>query len=596
MSDTPLPPDIGQQGQTHITTTPQNAPAQNAEQVIIADAKLIEIPEDLRNLPQKIQIDVSKIPQEIEIDLDAQAALQQLTLIRDTGNIQIQLPRDIDLAQLKTITLPPEIQTNNAVEVHLYLKDIAVTETKETLKPDTVQATATAQPVNKEQEIVGKLIPAYILPPITEAHARPAPDFELPPLTIDDPDILQQVHQKIDTQAGIILQNETALDTAKTLSQFMSDTQKSLPIDQTLMIKPDPQVTHKEFPTQDKTPEAPQKQVFEIITHQPKNAPAPQTPAQVPQNNAKLPPPVIAEVTKFTPQNFPVLTLPDQSQVILQQSLPLNISDQVTLQPQPQLQAQLSEATDQIKPSTPYQQNPFAPAYYTSPAFMNEIRDFIPGYSQHWDALDQAIKTLQETAPQAAQAVQNTVPQPSARIVPTALFFLMAMKMGRVENWLGDKNITALQNAGKADIVEKLSSDFTKIINRAQEGVTGDWKHISMPMLYDEQLGAFQLYLHDPGEDASDNPDISKQKRFIIDFQFSQLGALQLDGLLANKNLELMVKSEKPLSTDMRQEMRQKFKAGIDEAQLTGELTFKAGKDHFFTLPTPEGETDSLWV
>ncbi len=595
MSDTSLPPDIGQQGQTHITTTSQNAPAQNAEQVIIADAKLIEIPEDLRNLPQKIQINVSKIPQEIEIDLDAQAALQRLTLIRDTGNIQIQLPRDIDLTQLKTITLPPEIQVNKAVEVHLYLTDIAVAEIKVALKPDTAQATSAAQPVT-EQEVVGKLIPAYILPPITEAHARPTPDFDLPPLIIDDPDILQQVHHKIDTQAGIILQNETALDTAKTLSQFMSDTQKSLPIDQTLMIKPEPQVTLTQSPAQDKAPEAPQKQVFEIIAHQQKNASSAQIPAQVQQNDAKLPPPVIAEVTKFTPQNFPILTLPDQNQVILQQSLPLNIGDQVTLQPQPQLQAQLSEATDQIRPSAPYQQNPLAPAYYTSPAFMNEIRDFIPGYSQHWDALDQAIKTLQETAPQAAQAVQNTVPQPSARIVPTALFFLMAMKMGRVENWLGDKNITALQNAGKADIVEKLSSDFTKIINRAQEGVTGDWKHISMPMLYDEQLGAFQLYLHDPGEDASDNPDISKQKRFIIDFQFSQLGALQLDGLLANKNLELMVKSERPLSTDMRQEIRQKFKAGIDEAQLTGELTFKAGKDHFFTLPTPEGETDSLWV
>lgn len=217
-----------------------------------------------------------------------------------------------------------------------------------------------------------------------------------------------------------------------------------------------------------------------------------------------------------------------------------------------------------------------------------------PLTARSWPALDDALQILAQHAPDAAQALQNSLPAPGPRLVPTALFFMAALKMGLAENWLGAQSLQALRDSGNAKTADKLSRDFTRIGDQAGERLPGDWRGISLPLLHDAQLSQIQFFVRRHRDDEDGGNGGGETTRFLVNLNLSRLGDMQLDGLLRKlpgqmpglleKRLDMVIRSGARLSPGLMRELQEGYARGLRDAQLTGSLEFQAKKEGWVTV------------
>ena len=62
--------------------------------------------------------------------------------------------------------------------------------------------------------------------------------------------------------------------------------------------------------------------------------------------------------------------------------------------------------------------------------------------------------------------------------------------------------------------------------------------------------------------------------RFVLEFELSRIGALQLDGFIRRRRFDLALRSRTPLAIDLRADIARIFHARIAAAGLTGEIDF----------------------
>ena len=131
-------------------------------------------------------------------------------------------------------------------------------------------------------------------------------------------------------------------------------------------------------------------------------------------------------------------------------------------------------------------------------------------------------------------------------MVSSALFFVAALKLGNIENWLGDKNLDAIKQMGKKGLVERLAGDFSRISQQFSETNTQNWKSLMLPMLNDGDISNVHLHVrqddHTPDGDGTGDENQSDgptPTRFILDLTLSRMGPVQLDGYLTPKTLDM---------------------------------------------------------
>lgn len=200
--------------------------------------------------------------------------------------------------------------------------------------------------------------------------------------------------------------------------------------------------------------------------------------------------------------------------------------------------------------------------------------------SSTWPALQQALQTLQPAGPQAAaaQSLRNTLPTPTPQLAPAALFFLAALRSGSISNWLGANTLQALQQVGQKQLAASLSSDFDKLAAQSKDMLPGDWRSVSIPIRYDEQISQMQFYVrqqHDQERQGNDQTSGKPATRFILNLSLSRMGPVQLDGFIQKKNFDIILRTEDRLPLDMRQELMKRFAQGLDQVQMQGGISFQ---------------------
>lgn len=200
-----------------------------------------------------------------------------------------------------------------------------------------------------------------------------------------------------------------------------------------------------------------------------------------------------------------------------------------------------------------------------------------PIMMQAWHSLNEVQETLiQHAAMQVTQAFQASIPNPSipAQLTSSVLFFLMAVRSGDVQGWLGDKAVEALKRAGKDALINRLSTEFSAM-NRTDSS-SGDWRVMSLPLGWNEQIHKVTVSYRKDDERGEDDVQKGTQTRFVMDLSLSAMGKVQLDALFSSssKRLDLIVRTEGEFSEGARQHMRGVYKSALDETQITGELSF----------------------
>ncbi|HPF78779.1 MAG TPA: hypothetical protein PLF01_05725 [Alphaproteobacteria bacterium] len=283
-------------------------------------------------------------------------------------------------------------------------------------------------------------------------------------------------------------------------------------------------------------------------------------PPLISNNNAAT---ITAQVTGFTQGGLPLVTarfpgspLP-QSFILQYNSNNLQLGTQLQIIPK-------TAAT----PVTPI---------ITAPS-QGALTTLLQGFQ--WPALDELYNNLLQISPQAAASLAKSLPNAGSpnQISAAAMMFIAAVKSGDLGGFLGDRKIDLLQRAGKSDILSRLTqtSTSTARTNAPEQAGGGEWRAVPLPMFWENEIHRITLYTRQDQQNNQHNDQKGNgQTRFIFDLTLSRIGDVQLDGLLRDKRLDLVLRTQNTFSEPMQQTMRQAYSSALTHADLSGDITFQ---------------------
>ncbi len=314
----------------------------------------------------------------------------------------------------------------------------------------------------------------------------------------------------------------------------------------------------------------------------PPGTPDAQIPVMPAATQAQPSPPRLGMVDALTPSGYPIIKTQTggiTEHFVLKPAASVPLGSMVVFDVQPM-------TTEQVLAQTAPAATTAAPS--AMPALGASVFD--PLKSNAWPALQEAMQAISQSSVAASTgaALKNTMPSPTPKFTPSALFFFAALRSGAVESWLGANTLQALKDSGKRDIAEKLESDFGRISSQSKEILNGEWRMISMPMLHDEHLSQMQFFIrrqHDKEEGKEG--DASPYTRFILNLNLSRMGDMQIDGLMRQKKFDVILRSQEALTPSMRQELAQAFAKGLEQANMQGGISFQVKREHWVTVDLP---------
>ncbi|HYC03575.1 MAG TPA: hypothetical protein VED40_09800 [Azospirillaceae bacterium] len=203
-----------------------------------------------------------------------------------------------------------------------------------------------------------------------------------------------------------------------------------------------------------------------------------------------------------------------------------------------------------------------------------------PLRGRDWPALKEAMAVLTASDPALAKVVADTLPQPNRRFTRALAQFMGAARGGSAEAWLGGAALEALGRAGRDDVAGRLAEDFRALSRQAAEPLAEGWRSLAVPLLDGLRVERIQLATRRAGEDergeeAGAGPELAR--RFLIDLEFTALGAMQLDGLVRGARFDLVVRTAQLLPAELKRDLTGIFTGSVEAVGYAGALTFQTG-------------------
>ncbi|MFQ5533700.1 MAG: hypothetical protein ACE5EM_02610 [Sphingomonadales bacterium] len=203
-----------------------------------------------------------------------------------------------------------------------------------------------------------------------------------------------------------------------------------------------------------------------------------------------------------------------------------------------------------------------------------------------WPAMDAMMAALREAEPAAARAFMATVPSTSGKpLSGSILFFLSALRMGDARGWLGEAATAALSRDGRAELLQRIGQDFKTMERLAGEPIGGEWRPIVLPLHDGQNFSPLILFLrhqHLEGDGSNSGPDQDNDNkpgtRFILELTMTRLGQIQLDGLISQGQFDLIVRSSRALSEELRMGVMNLFNRTNEGAGMTGKIIYETRK------------------
>ncbi|MET1025993.1 MAG: hypothetical protein ABWY00_02405 [Dongiaceae bacterium] len=204
-----------------------------------------------------------------------------------------------------------------------------------------------------------------------------------------------------------------------------------------------------------------------------------------------------------------------------------------------------------------------------------------------WPTLADLLLTLlpggDDDAPDAATqaagrdiaAALAALPQPGNRLGLGLLSVMDAYRNGDFEKLFGPLSQALKTIGGKSDALRKLRDEFMQLSLLAQDGKSQDWRSFFLPLWDDGRLQQINLFYRRSRRDQSQDDKDGHATRFIVEVNFTRLGACQLDGLVKKKRFDLMVRSHLPLPESSRREIGNLFAQARELGNYAGDIHFQ---------------------
>lgn len=191
-----------------------------------------------------------------------------------------------------------------------------------------------------------------------------------------------------------------------------------------------------------------------------------------------------------------------------------------------------------------------------------------------WDSLNEALGALQQIDPALLRAaIETAIPTPGPRMTGTMLFFLSALFSGDVRRFVGAEQMRQL-NRSAGGIADRLAGEFGQLQRTATDATGQDWRLFLIPFLTEEGLEEMRFMLR-KGEEDGKGGHADGGTRFMIEVNLSRLGPFQFDGLTRRKHLDLVVRTQRELPAEMREDIRAIFGNTISALGFSGTITLR---------------------
>ncbi len=187
-----------------------------------------------------------------------------------------------------------------------------------------------------------------------------------------------------------------------------------------------------------------------------------------------------------------------------------------------------------------------------------------------WPTLQGVLDALRASNPDLAAKLAQALPQPNARLAANALQFMAAAALGSAQAWLGAEASRALRDAGKGDLLAKLDDDFRDLGKLNQRSGDTDWQALTLPMLVQGKVEPVQIFMRR----RRDRKKGQSQSRFILDFNLESTGPVQFDGYMADKRLDLVLRSLHEFGPAFKLDVQQIFDDAMAITGMTGTIRF----------------------
>ncbi len=191
-----------------------------------------------------------------------------------------------------------------------------------------------------------------------------------------------------------------------------------------------------------------------------------------------------------------------------------------------------------------------------------------------WPALRHALHAAETLNPAAVAAFMNQrLPGLNGRTAANILFFLTALRRGDVGGWLGPELTQTLDRSRERGRLTRLQAEFTQLSQLADAPAGGEWRVLPFPLFDGGTIDPVFLFYRGKrkGKDGAPRDDL----RFLVDVKLSQLGALQLDGLVRSKRFDLVIRSHAPMTPAMREDIGRIFTEALGATGMTGDVVFQ---------------------
>ncbi len=205
-----------------------------------------------------------------------------------------------------------------------------------------------------------------------------------------------------------------------------------------------------------------------------------------------------------------------------------------------------------------------------------------------WPALNDTLDVLGNISPAAqTQILQAALPRADAQLSTNILFFLSALRGGDLKGWLGDGPLRILERQ-RPDLAGRLRDDLGQLSRQITDPDTGDWRMHAVPYLNNDEIDRIRMLVRDQDDEDDDTP--ADSTRFVIDLNLSQMGHLQIDGLVGNggKRVDVVLRSDAVLSVQMRDDIRALYANAIEITGIDGSVGFQAAPAKFINIPEPQ--------
>jgi hypothetical protein len=223
-----------------------------------------------------------------------------------------------------------------------------------------------------------------------------------------------------------------------------------------------------------------------------------------------------------------------------------------------------------------------------------------PAPSIPWPALNAALESLRQSpVPSVAAAVNSVVPQPGPQLGGALVLLMSALRGGDLRGWLGQDSLDELTRMKGAHTTQSLADDFNQLA-RPTRSDSGEWRVFNLPVFDGAQQQQIRLYLKRRGRGSEGEAETPS--RFVFELDLSRLGEMQLDGWSTPGRFDLVIRSTRPLSDEVRGDIGVLFGQVRDANDFTGDVYFQtvpafaAGPETPTPPSQPPPSTDGLVV